>query len=759
MSSAPEPTVPGQANTGVRNGKDVVSSIKPPPYNLPTALEIQSPTGQMVKDDSQQMFVDHDNLGEMRQKVLAAISKPVYSVHDFYHDRGFWQRIAKSQIFENLTLMVIFINAIWMWIDTDFNDADTLLEADLIFQVAEHFFCVYFSFEWFVRFMSFRRKRDGMGDGWFMFDTCLVSMMVMETWVMTVVIILLGGSGADGLGNASILRLFRLLRLSRLARMLRSMPELMILIKGMVAAGRSVFFTLCLLALLLYIFSIAFTQLTEGEECGELYFKTIPASMHTLLIVGTFLDNLGPVMDIVKKDSLVFGLMFLVFIALAALMVMNMLIGVLCEVVSGVATAEKEDMMISFVKTQLRKVVTEIDKNHDDSISEKEFDQIVTNKVAIHALVECGVDPLILIDMKDLLFQDADEDDEEFAEAKGDEEKTFKFSEFLDLVLQLRGSNRATVKDMVDLRKYLGSLVHKLEARTAKRTSRMSFAGTWTEGESDSPRLSPQASHPENSKAWEGTPTKVSPQLSASQQPLQIGPTVSHLSAGTSETPSCYTNNTVMTVNTNNVVPEAALSSEDPGSGANVVAEQSSELIGFLTADLHELNCLLELMSQHKYSSPWQTRSNRQTLGPSSPFYAELQQRVMRLEQFLSLTITEVNELRAALPPLSRHGATDKAPREAKVLRAWMASLEANFLTKSVSELQDLASQSAGRGQLNEGSELWVQVLEDGEVEEHGHATNGRGTHEELHTWLLRAQSQVRDALSELYSIRERAGK
>eukprot|EP00971_Amphidinium_carterae_P250788 4978213-Amphidinium_carterae.1 len=66
------------------------------------------------------------------------------------------------------------------------------------------------------------------------------------------------------------------------------------------------------------------------------------------------------------------------------------------------------------------------------------------------------------------------------------------------------------------------------------------------------------------------------------------------------------------------------------------------------------------------------------------------------------------------------------------------------------------ANFSGASRQLNEGSELWVQVLEgplaavqyknrihhdlclgetacrDGEVEEHGHATNGRGTHEDL---------------------------
>jgi len=40
------------------------------------------------------------------------------------------------------------------------------------------------------------------------------------------------------------LRLIRLARLSRLLRLLRSVPELLILIKGMVAAMRSVGFVL-----------------------------------------------------------------------------------------------------------------------------------------------------------------------------------------------------------------------------------------------------------------------------------------------------------------------------------------------------------------------------------------------------------------------------------------------------------------------------------------------------------------------------------
>lgn len=81
-----------------------------------------------------------------------------------------------------------------------------------------------------TRLLSRRPARDTDEDGWFVFDSCLVLLMVMETWLMTSVMVIAGG--APSFFDVSILRLFRLLRLSRLARMLRSMPELMILIKG-----------------------------------------------------------------------------------------------------------------------------------------------------------------------------------------------------------------------------------------------------------------------------------------------------------------------------------------------------------------------------------------------------------------------------------------------------------------------------------------------------------------------------------------------
>merc|ERR1719502_2654315 len=116
----------------------------------------------------------------------------------------------------------------------------------------------------------------------------------METWVLTLAMALSGQAGGSPVGGTSILRLFRLLRLSRLMRMLRSLPELMILVKGMVTAMKSVVYVMGLLVIITYVFAIAFTQLAVGTPTiGEDYFANVAQSMYSLLIYATLLDNMA----------------------------------------------------------------------------------------------------------------------------------------------------------------------------------------------------------------------------------------------------------------------------------------------------------------------------------------------------------------------------------------------------------------------------------------------------------------------------------
>lgn len=421
------------------------SSLHDAKSNAKAAIKRSKEEGSDRKKDAPRtVFAD---AADMKAKVKESIMKPDYNVANFYKTEGIWQQVARTQWFDNLTLVVIALNALWISIDTDYNHAETLTDADVGFQIGENTFCIYFSVELFVRFMAFRRKRDGLKDGWFVFDSALVGMMVMETWMLNLVFFILGGGSSGSLGNASILRLVRLLRLTRMARMvrlLRAMPELMILVKGMSVATRVVFWTLCLLLIFIYVFGIAFTQLAKDTPLEQEYFPTVPKAMSTLLLRGT-LPDLHEFVVTIGDESGVYACLAMIFILLTTLTVMNMLVGVLCEVINVVSAVEKEQMTVQFVKSKLLALISEahIDQDANKSISKDEFEKLLLLPEGARIIEEVGVDVVGLVDFADDIFKDGIE---------------LSFPDFMELVLQLRSNNTATVRDIVDLRKLISSM-------------------------------------------------------------------------------------------------------------------------------------------------------------------------------------------------------------------------------------------------------------------------------------------------------------
>eukprot|EP00747_Dinoflagellata_sp_TGD_P142901 gnl/TRDRNA2_/TRDRNA2_176311_c0_seq1.p1 gnl/TRDRNA2_/TRDRNA2_176311_c0~~gnl/TRDRNA2_/TRDRNA2_176311_c0_seq1.p1 ORF type:complete len:482 (+),score=110.72 gnl/TRDRNA2_/TRDRNA2_176311_c0_seq1:76-1521(+) len=401
------------------------------------AMEETYPAKQNSKPPAVFDFADSEAMKERVRQTL--LKKEEYNVFDFYYKEGAAQAIAKHPAFENVTLAVISLNAVWIAVDTDYNHSETLLEAEWYFQLMEHFFCAYFTFEWVVRFLSFRRKLDGLKDGWFRFDSLLVLLMVVETWFFSIVA--LGGGGANPLGgNTAILRLFRLLRLSRLLRMLKSLPELMILIKGMATAMKSVSYVICLLVIITYVFAIAFVQLApDGGYIADQFFAHVPLAMYSLLIYGTFLDNLADFFNAIRDESEIGVFLAFCFVFLGCMTVMNMLIGVLCEVISAVAETEREERKTLDVKEKMDGIVRELDSNGNGKISYKEFTSILHIPEALLALQDVGVDPAGLVDFADLFFLE----DGEYVE--------LEFHRFMEMVLDLRDSNNSTVKDIMNL--------------------------------------------------------------------------------------------------------------------------------------------------------------------------------------------------------------------------------------------------------------------------------------------------------------------
>jgi len=186
----------------------------------------------------------------------------------------------------------------------------------------------------------------------------------------------------------------------------------------------------------------------KDTAAGEAYFGTVPEAMNSLFL-NVVLPDESVIIEDVGADGWPFKCLIIVYTLLASLTVINLLVGVLCEVVSVVSAVEKEAMAISYVKETLLQMLDEsgLDANGDHMISQDELGALLKYPGAASALAEVGVDALGLVDFTDFIFEDVEE---------------LSFGDFMKVVLQLRGSNMATVKDMVDLRKVVMDGLHGL---------------------------------------------------------------------------------------------------------------------------------------------------------------------------------------------------------------------------------------------------------------------------------------------------------
>merc|ERR1719210_2941213 len=100
-----------------------------------------------------------------------------------------------------------------------------------------------------------------------------------------------GINSMEGAGAISLLRMLRLSRICRVARLLQSIPELMVLIKGIRAACPAVSWTLFFLVIVIYVFSVAFRILCRENALGVKYFSSIGQGMSTLLLPGLLPDS------------------------------------------------------------------------------------------------------------------------------------------------------------------------------------------------------------------------------------------------------------------------------------------------------------------------------------------------------------------------------------------------------------------------------------------------------------------------------------
>merc|ERR1719326_2517338 len=98
------------------------------------------------------------------------------------------------------------------------------------------------------------------------------------------------------------------------------------------------------------------------------------------------MDDLSAFTDDLRAELPVLLPLTILFAALASLTVLNMLIGVLCEVVSEVAETERDEIRTDTLSEKMREVVDELDNDNNQLLSYKEFAEIMKKPVALKAL-------------------------------------------------------------------------------------------------------------------------------------------------------------------------------------------------------------------------------------------------------------------------------------------------------------------------------------------------------------------------------------
>lgn len=356
-------------------------------------------------------------------------------------------QLAGSKKFEYTTLFVIVLNAGFIGYDADFSarneKPENLYKGDWQFIIFENLFAVYFTAEVVIRFFAYKYKSESLRDAWFMFDGTLVLFMVIETWILPVI----GASGP--LAQLSVLRLLRLLRITRMAKLMRFFPELQIIVKGMVAAVRSVLCTAILLLLVLYVWSILFTsEYHQGdipdddleEYDARALFGSMGKSMRHLFIMGTILDDITLCCNNIRGSNKAPAMLtaFIIFVLISSFTMLNMLIGILCEVVCAVGEGERHKNTEAHIRESIHSLFDKMDSDQNGVINREEFMSMKRDKSVMGALQELDVKARHFEMYADLMFKPPED---------GGEAPTFDFEKTIHMIMRLRPNTKVSALD------------------------------------------------------------------------------------------------------------------------------------------------------------------------------------------------------------------------------------------------------------------------------------------------------------------------
>jgi voltage-gated sodium channel len=213
-------------------------------------------------------------------------------------------RLVESPLFDGLVLAVIIANAVVLGLET--YRGVTREHSDTLHLLNEVFLGI-FVVELALRIASYgRRPLDFFRSGWNVFDFVVVGLAFVP-------------------GLRSNSTLLRLARLARVIRVVRLLPDLRILLTGVLRSLPPLFSMALLTTLILFVYGMVGWTLFGDELPGD--WGTIGSAMLTLFVMLT-LENFPIYMEAGMEVHPWAWVYFVSFVLVAAFIVLNVLIGI-----------------------------------------------------------------------------------------------------------------------------------------------------------------------------------------------------------------------------------------------------------------------------------------------------------------------------------------------------------------------------------------------------------------------------------------------
>jgi voltage-gated sodium channel len=301
-------------------------------------------------------------------------------------DTGWLTKIVHHWMFEKVIGIIIFTNVVVMGIAADYAITN-LQEIDMPGSVViEIVFCILYTMELAAKVYVYRsRFWRGPDRGWNIFDSLLVFQNIFEQLAL-----LTGASSGSNLTFLRSMRLFKMVKMLRVIRLMRSMFELRIILNSIMGSMKSMFWSIVLLVVVLYMFALIFVQasathlstndVSQEEEANLLkHWGGVTKAMTTLLASTTGGLDWNLASDPLLKIASTFFAIFLLYVVFFNFAILNTITSVFVE---AVITTSMKDHQVSIQNElekkdeyigKLRLLFEEMDEHEDGHISLDKF--------------------------------------------------------------------------------------------------------------------------------------------------------------------------------------------------------------------------------------------------------------------------------------------------------------------------------------------------------------------------------------------------